>query len=132
MNALSHAFGLSEATILPPIEQGRESGSLAFHWNALHEAADALASLAQVERTSRSHDADDLPRKAAAADPVRCAMVVQGVDDLAAVMRTGLTALLAVVDAGGDASAAATTLWREFQSGREALRALVDAPEGIA
>ncbi|UVI39872.1 hypothetical protein [Qipengyuania spongiae] len=132
MNAYSHAFDLSEATILPPIEHERESASLTFRWNALHDAADALASLAGCAREDGRSEMAALSRRAAVADADRRALVVQGIDDLAAVMRTGLTAILAVVDAGGEASAAAATLWREFQSGREALCALVETPEGIA
>ena len=128
MNALSHAFDLSEATILPPIERDTTQESLAFGWNALHDAADVLASLAGRVREDRPNEIVGFPHRAAVADPDRRAMVVQGIDDLAAVMRTGLTALLAVIDAGGEACAAATTLWLEFQSGREAICALVDTP----
>ncbi|GMM91915.1 hypothetical protein [Qipengyuania sp. MTN3-11] len=135
MNALSHEFDLSQATELPPLAADptgdRTGGSLSARWDALHDAADAVASLAQLAHEERSHGIAALPRRAIAAESTRRALAIRGVEDLSAVMQTGLTALLGVVERGGDATAAALTLWREFHAGRRAIQALVDAPEAI-
>ena len=55
----------------------------------------------------------------------RFTMALQGVDDLAAIMEPGLSALLAAHASGADAPAAAQALWEEFQSARNALMGLV-------
>ena len=45
-------------------------------------------------------------------------MIARGVDDLAAVMQPGLRALLSLTAQGQDTTAAALTLWREFDRAR--------------
>ncbi|MEP2725486.1 hypothetical protein, partial [Roseibium sp.] len=57
MNALRHEFDLSQATMLPPVgdagpmpglASGAQAGELEMRWDALHDAADAVAQLAQL------------------------------------------------------------------------------------
>ena len=136
MNALAHEFDLTEATELPPFDAASnrhfDPTMLAQRWTALHDAADAVASLAQLAREPLSSEMASLPRRATATSPTRRAMAAQGVEDLSAVMQAGLTALVGVVERGGDATAAAVTLWREFHAGRKGICALIEAPEATA
>lgn len=129
MNALRHEFDLAHATMLPPIG-GLAPGSLAeeleTRWFALHDAADAVAQLAQLGHEPPVGAIASLPGRAAGAGGWRCEAVVNGIDDLTLVMQTGLRALIAASDHGRDTTAAALTLWREFHAGRQAICAFVE------
>ena len=46
------------------------------------------------------------------------------IDDCAAALHTGITALIGASENGHDTTAAALTLWREYNRAREALLAL--------
>lgn len=131
MNALSHEFDLSNATMLPPLEgrarNARDQANLAAQWEAVHEAAAAIGVLAQLGRPDESEAVTRLPERAEAHGGYEYDMVRRGVDDLAAVMQPGLRALLALSAAGQDTTSAALTLWREFHASRDAIIAL--APE---
>lgn len=142
MNALRHEFDLAHATMLPPLGgAGPEldpgalaiplSGQLSERWNALHDAADAVAQLAQLAHERPVGAIASLPDRAAIAGGWRCDAVVNGIDDLALVMQTGLRALITASDQGCDTTAAALTLWREFHAARQAICAFVE-PELIA
>ena len=130
MNALSHEFDLSAATELPPLD-GDAAPPVALEriaggWQALHEAADAVAGLAQLGYEAADEARAAFPAQAVEADPGRSMMAMRGIEDLSAVMQTGLRALLGAVEEGRDATAAAVTLWREFHAGRKAIRALIE------
>ena len=103
------------------------AGGLAAGWQLLHEAADAIAALAQLGRESVSPSPRDFAMRAAAAGPARLALTEQAVDDCAAALHTGLTALIAAAEAHRETTAAAITLWREFDHARAGLLALVGA-----
>ena len=128
MNALSHEFDLSNATMLPPLDRraptARDQANLAAQWDAVHEAAAAIGVLAQLGRPEESEAVAGLPRRAAAKGGYQYDMVLRGVDDLAAVMQPGLRALLALSASGRDTTSAALTLWREFHASRDAIIAL--------
>jgi len=66
----------------------------------------------------------EFAQRAEAAGPARWSLAEQGIDDCCAALHTGLTALVATVEAGRDGTAAALTLWREFDRSREALLAI--------
>jgi len=136
MNALAHEFDLAQATMLP---QGAEGDSaqaqiadLTARWEALHEAAHAVAQLAQLAREDMDEASISLPERAYAAGGARLEAVERGVSDLTLVMQTGLTALLAATSQGKDASSAALTLWLEFHAGRKAIAALIEPVEASA
>lgn len=133
MNALRHEFDLAHATMLPPIgESGPELApelltvELEARWHALHDAADAVAQLAQLAHERPVGAIASLPGRAAHAGGWRCEAAANGIDDLALVMQTGLRALIAAADQGRDTTAAALTLWREFHAARQAICAFVE------
>lgn len=100
------------------------TGGLAAGWALLHEAGDAVASLAQLGGEGPALAPRDFAMRAAAAGPARLALAEQAIDDCAAALHTGLNALIAGAEAGGDTTAAALTLWREFDRARAGLLAL--------
>ena len=125
MNALSHEFDLSQATMLPPMaqvaRQPQERESLAAKWEAVHEAAAAIGVLAQLGRGVEDAATAGLPARAEALGGFEYDMVRRGIDDLAAMMQPGLRALLAISAQGRDTTAAALALWREFHAARDAV-----------
>lgn len=109
---------------LNPSEMG-DDGRLASGWALLHEAGDALAGIARLGRDPFPLPPRDFAMRVAAAGPARLAMVEQGLDDCATALQVGLRALMAARDAGRDCTAAALTLWREWDRARTGLLALV-------
>ena len=99
-------------------------GGLAVGWALLHEAGDALAELAQLGREAPAIAPRDFAMRAAAAGPARLALAEQAIDDCAALLHSGLTAIVAATEKGRDCTAASLTLWREFDRAREGLLAL--------
>lgn len=131
MNALRHEFDLAHAAMLPPLgAAGSAPPALAIElearWEALHDAADAVAQLAQLAHERPVGAIASLPARAARAGGWRCQAVANGIDDLALVMQTGLRALIGAADNGRDTTAAALTLWREFHAARQAICAFVE------
>jgi len=125
MNALSHEFDLAHATMLPPESCGPhelpELGRLCEQWEAVHEAAAAVANLAQLGREAESEQIAKLPLRVAELNGWRFETIARGIDDLAAIMQPGLRALLSLTARGQDTTAAALTLWREFHASRSAI-----------
>ncbi|MDG5748000.1 hypothetical protein P8Q88_07385 [Qipengyuania sp. XHP0207] len=129
MSAPVPVFDLAQATMLPPASPARHSRptveELANRWDAVHEAATAVAGLAQLGREESSAEIASLPIRAAQQEDRAYELVANGIDDLAAVMQPGLRALLSLTASGKDTTAAAMTLWREFHVARAAILALV-------
>jgi hypothetical protein len=114
-----------------PIDHDRRAdatGSLSAGWALLHAAGDAIAELAQLGPEGDMLAPRDFAMRAAAAGPTRLALAEQAIDDCAAALHTGLTALIAGTHAGRDITAAAVTLWREFDRARIGLLALTASP----
>ena len=101
-----------------------EPGGLAAGWALLHEAGDAVADLAQLGREPAALAPRDFAMRAAAAGPSRLALAEQAIDDCAAALHSGLVALIAASEHGRDITAAALTLWREFDRARGGLLGL--------
>jgi hypothetical protein len=120
MNALTHDFGVSETH---GSQQGHQAPELGASWTALHEAANAIAQLAQLAPERSEQDVTNFPELAMHQTGSRLSAIEAGIADLSVVMRTGLTALLNATSKGKDASAAALTLWLEFHAGRRAIMA---------
>lgn len=118
MNALRHNFDLPQSG--PQPSGSSTDASINANWATLHEAAQAVAELAQLGGSEDAGAGPALGRL----NPERSAAMERGLDDLAAVMQAGLSALLAASENGRDTTAAALTLWREFHAGRTALLAL--------
>lgn len=103
-------------------------GGLAAGWALLHEAGQAVAALAQLGREPMALTPSEFARRAAAGGPGRLVLIEQAIDDCAAALHSGLTALMAGAAAGRDGTAAALTLWREFDRARDALVGLATPP----
>jgi hypothetical protein len=138
MNALNHEFEGSTQVPFPAqltpapsayadnAHQDQAAHALSGSWAALHDAANAVAQLAQLAPAQGDEETRSLPARAQQLPQDARRAVEAGVDDLALVMRTGLTALLSATSAGKDTSAAALTLWLEFHAGRRAILSVAD------
>lgn len=130
MNAVRHNFDLSEASEVampghPPLLDEAACARINASWATLHEAANVVAGMAQLGSAEQPAPARSLMRYT----PERSAAVERGLDDLSAVMHSGLNALLGANENGRDTTAAALTLWREFHAGRSAVLGLGGPPE---
>ncbi len=94
-------------------------------WSALHEAAALVAALAGTEDHWSAAELAHYPAMLAAAPPWRRDLAGQGIEDLTAIMKPGLAALIAVRSGGGEAAVPARALWEEYAISRDALLALV-------
>lgn len=112
----AHAAPRAAATTTAP--------QLAEGWALLHEAGQAVARLAQLGEEAPAISPREFAERAIAAGATRHALVDQAIDDSCAALHTGMTALVATIGSGRDGTAAALTLWREFDRSREALLAI--------
>lgn len=111
-----------------PVASRDAVSGLADGWALLHEAGEAIARLAQFGRDGNPISPREFAMRAAAAGPARLALAEQAIDDCAAALHTGLTALIVGAETGRDITAAAVTLWREFDRARDGLLALTAPP----
>ena len=95
--------------------------SAARHWDALHTAAGAVAGLAHLPPEDTPCGAANFASLLAAAPPWKAELAKSALDDIAAFMQSGLTALLAVHAENREPSAAAHALWNEFVHARDAV-----------
>jgi len=109
--------------------QGRDSRARAIQskWAALRDAGDAVCALAGRER-SPPDAIKDFTEIFGSAAGWRLDLAARAIDDLAAVMEQGLSALLSARARGADARAAAAALWREFEAATTAIAALAPPP----
>lgn len=94
---------------------------LAAGWALLQEAGEAVAEMAQLGSEPDHMDPATFAAGVHAAEPARLALAEQAIDDCAAVLHTGINALIAAHEAGRENTAAALTLWREFDAARDGL-----------
>ncbi len=105
---------------------GAGAGSaLSMKWSALHDAAAVVAALAGQPVEARRAEVRNFPAVVRDLGGWRYDEARRGIDDLAAMMEPGLSALLAVRARGIAAVPAAEALWQEFLLAREALLDLV-------
>lgn len=107
---------------------GNAIGGLASGWALIHEAGEAIAGLAQLGASDMTIAPGDFAGRAAAAGPAKLRLVGRMIDDCAAALHTGLNALIDAAEAGRDPTAAAVTLWREFDRARTALVETITPP----
>ncbi|PEQ12245.1 hypothetical protein B2G71_13845 [Novosphingobium sp. PC22D] len=93
-------------------------------WSGLHDAAATVAAIAGIDVPPMAPRVRNLPAVMRDADEWRRRCAEQGIEDLAAIMEPGLSALLAAFARGSDPRPAAGALWREFVAARDALVAL--------
>jgi len=99
----------------------RGAGALAARWDAINAAAGVVAALAGVVPAALPPAVRAFPAAIARAGGQRLAVAWQGVDDLAAVLETGIRALLTMHGRGVSPRAPAEALWAEFIAARDAL-----------
>jgi len=98
---------------------------MSVQWAALQDAAAAIAAMAGLAGEKPNAQVRNFPALIKDAGGWRLELAATGVGDLAAMMKPGVQALLAVSARGQDPTAAALTLWREYHHARAALLALV-------
>jgi hypothetical protein len=94
-------------------------------WEALHDAAAAVAAMAGLAAERPTAQVRDFPAMIEDAGGWRFELARNGIADMSAMMRPGVTALLAVTARGQDPTAAALSLWREYHHARAALLGLI-------
>ena len=118
---------------LPGVGRARfgqaSASAMSMKWSALHDAASAAATLAGIAPEPMSAEQRNFPAVMRDAGGWRRELAEQGVEDLSAVMEPGLSALLAAHARGVDPAHAASALWSEFVSSRNALLGLSPPPE---
>lgn len=93
----------------------------AAQWAALHDAAAAVAGLAGVEPLAPTGRERDFTALVMTLSAWRLELMRDRLDDIAAIMRCGLAALLAANAQGQKPTAAALQLWHEFLHARDAV-----------
>jgi hypothetical protein len=89
-------------------------------WTVLHAQAVRLALLARISpEPAQAQDA--FAALLRLARPWQRTLVLQGMDDIAAMLASGLAALITLSGRGQDTAAPALALWREFHAARGAL-----------
>jgi hypothetical protein len=116
------------ASVLPQLGQGTTS-AMGGKWSALHDAAAAVGAIAGLASEPMTPEARNFPALMRGAGGWRRALAEQGIEDLAAIMEPGLSALLSARAQGVNPTAAARALWHEFRAARDALLALAPPPE---
>jgi hypothetical protein len=104
---------------------GNGVSAMSMKWTTIHDAASAVNGLAGLSQEFRTAEVRNFPAIMRDTGGWRQSAAEQGVDDLAAIMRPGLAALLALQTDGVPTTSAATALWQEFLAARAALLALV-------
>jgi hypothetical protein len=89
-------------------------------WTALHAQAARLALLARIS-PEPAQAQDGFAGLLRLARPWQRTLVLQGMDDIAAMLASGLVALSTLSDRAQDTAAPALALWREFHAARGAL-----------
>lgn len=97
-------------------------------WNGLQRQAGELAKLARIapDRVPADQSFNQL---LANARPWQTTLLAQGIDDVAAMLGSGMTALSTLSGRGQDTTAPALALWREFHAARCALLAVLHFAE---
>jgi len=131
MRALSqsaqHYARSSDGSLSQPLAEG-----LAQKWEELHSVAAELATMADLAPETFDERLAAFPMMLDEASEWQRQMAGQGIEDIDAMMRPGLTAIATITQRGADFQAPAMTLWREFHHAREAVLALVQPASGIA
>ena len=129
MSALTHDFDL-QLEVAPPAELDLElplAPDFARKWDAIHADAAEIARLGQLGRERQDERIVAFPRQATLTHSWNRKLAARALDDLAAVLSPGLTALRSIEAEGRDPTAAAVALWQEFHRTRATLLDLVAA-----
>lgn len=109
------------------LERG-PADDIAARWTALHNAGAAACAIAGLAQEAPRPELLSFPAAIARAGGWRRERAEQGIEDIAAIMEPGLSALLSAHAGGRTPTVAALALWREFAAARDALLMLVPPP----
>ncbi len=109
------------AALLRPAEAAGVNAALALQWLNLHEQAAQVARTAQLSAEPFAGQIAAFPSRIADAASWRRELVTHGIEDMGAMMQTGLAALTIIERRGGAGHAPALALWREFHEMRDAV-----------
>ena len=138
MNLVPSDFGTTATagSILPGAGRAQfgnaSASALSMKWSALHDAAGVVCTLAGLAPEQMSAPLRNFPAALRDAASWRRNLAEEGIEDLAAIMEPGLSALLAVHARGVSPAAPAMALWQEFVAARDALMALAPLPGATA
>jgi len=116
-------MGVLPLSITPASSTGAGEDLIDLKWLALHDMADIVAAMAGLEPAPEAAMAA-FPALVRRAAPWRRRLVQRGIDDIAAAIDPGFSALLGIEAKGIDARPAALVLWRQFVAARAAIVAL--------
>lgn len=123
---------LPPETILPTNAVGHYGqaapAALVTAWLDLHRQAGELAQLAHIAAEPAQISAS-LTRLISDARPWQIDLLGQGIDDVAAMLGSGMAALATLSSRGQDTAVPALALWREFHAARGALLAVLYSNE---
>jgi hypothetical protein len=97
------------------------AGASSRKWAALQDAANVVASLAGLDQERPGVTVRNFPALMREAPSWRRELADQQIDDMAAMMQPGISALLGVNARGADPRPAALALWREYVTARDAV-----------
>ena len=100
-------------------------------WSAIEDAAATVAMIAGIPREQSDPRTRQLASAMRDAPAWQQAMAMDRIDDISAMLRPGLAALLAVNARGQSPVAPAQTLWQEYVAARDALLALIPERGGM-
>lgn len=106
------------------LASGRDASALCRQWQAIHASAAEVAALADLSPEKLEGELAEFPDRIDAAQGWRRQLAQQGIEDIEAILATGLSALKAIAARGQDACAPAGALWREFHHARQGVLAL--------
>ena len=123
---------LPPESILPRTAAAPDSvaahATLEADWLALHQQVGELARLARLAAEPEL-TAGSLGRLLVGARPWQINLLAQGIEDVAAMLGSGMAALATLSRRGQDTAAPALALWREFHAARGAMLAVLSAEE---
>ncbi|MEP5937750.1 MAG: hypothetical protein ABJ239_05440 [Erythrobacter sp.] len=93
-------------------------------WEALHETAQLIGTMAQLAHEDYKGELAAFPNAIVLAGPTKHELAEQGLQDMDAIIQPGVTALLAIEARGQDTTAPALALWREFHAARQSMLAM--------
>ncbi|SRR6478752_6363285 len=123
MNAIPPSFTPAGGLRAPFGQAAASAASL--KWAALQDAANVVATLAGLDAERTTPEMRNFPALIREAAPWRRDLAERGIEDMTAVMGSGIAALLGVNARGANARPAALALWREFTQARAAMLALL-------
>lgn len=121
-------------TLLHRDESGLSPAARPFaaRWRRLHLQAHELARMADLSPEPFGETLASFPERLTTATKRQRQLAEQGLEDIEAMLRPGLSALATLKDRKAPATAPALALWREFYDARGAVMALAGAGAAAA